>query len=188
MSDLTRTQRHAYRHDQASLRDLATTVIALTTALENTHIAAAYQTTSDSPGSGWASEGVATSTVSDPTGNAAISDAFIDQRLGQHSALIDAARGNLIAAFKLASQIQRGLTERPHEPPAGQGECNICGEFVPGLGENRIKAGMCPRHYQAHIRAGRPTIVRYRDDDRSEERRVGKECLRLCRSRWSPYH
>ena len=25
-------------------------------------------------------------------------------------------------------------------------------------------------------------------DKRSEERRVGKECLRLCRSRWSPYH
>ena len=25
-------------------------------------------------------------------------------------------------------------------------------------------------------------------DRRSEERRVGKECLRLCRSRWSPYH
>ena len=25
-------------------------------------------------------------------------------------------------------------------------------------------------------------------EDRSEERRVGKECLRLCRSRWSPYH
>ena len=25
-------------------------------------------------------------------------------------------------------------------------------------------------------------------DARSEERRVGKECLRLCRSRWSPYH
>ena len=25
-------------------------------------------------------------------------------------------------------------------------------------------------------------------ETRSEERRVGKECLRLCRSRWSPYH
>ena len=24
--------------------------------------------------------------------------------------------------------------------------------------------------------------------DRSEERRVGKECTVLCRSRWSPYH
>ena len=26
------------------------------------------------------------------------------------------------------------------------------------------------------------------ENQRSEERRVGKECLRLCRSRWSPYH
>ena len=25
-------------------------------------------------------------------------------------------------------------------------------------------------------------------DQRSEERRVGKECLHQCRSRWSPYH
>jgi radical SAM superfamily enzyme YgiQ (UPF0313 family) len=25
-------------------------------------------------------------------------------------------------------------------------------------------------------------------ETRSEERRVGKECRRLCRSRWSPYH
>src|SRR3546814_16176414 len=29
----------------------------------------------------------------------------------------------------------------------------------------------------------------YRDTDhRSEERRVGKECVSTCRSRWSPYH
>ena len=26
------------------------------------------------------------------------------------------------------------------------------------------------------------------DESRSEERRVGKECVSLCRSRWSPYH
>src|SRR3546814_17263987 len=25
-------------------------------------------------------------------------------------------------------------------------------------------------------------------DDRSAERRVGKECVSTCRSRWSPYH
>ena len=30
--------------------------------------------------------------------------------------------------------------------------------------------------------------VEYVSETRSEERRVGKECLRLCRSRWSPYH
>ena len=31
-------------------------------------------------------------------------------------------------------------------------------------------------------------LIKYLDDIllRSEERRVGKECLRLCRSRWSP--
>ena len=32
------------------------------------------------------------------------------------------------------------------------------------------------------------TIDKKRLGQRSEERRVGKECLRLCRSRWSPYH
>ena len=26
------------------------------------------------------------------------------------------------------------------------------------------------------------------EKNRSEERRVGKECYALCRSRWSPYH
>ena len=31
-------------------------------------------------------------------------------------------------------------------------------------------------------------IILVLKDGRSEERRVGKECLRLCRSRWSPYH
>src|SRR3546814_19712592 len=32
--------------------------------------------------------------------------------------------------------------------------------------------------------------VGWREDieDRSEERRVGKECVSTCRSRWSPYH
>src|SRR3546814_1254664 len=28
----------------------------------------------------------------------------------------------------------------------------------------------------------------YRINPRSEERRVGKECVSTCRSRWSPYH
>jgi hypothetical protein len=35
----------------------------------------------------------------------------------------------------------------------------------------------------ARRRAARGVAIR-----RSEERRVGKECRRLCRSRWSPYH
>jgi ABC-2 type transport system ATP-binding protein len=34
--------------------------------------------------------------------------------------------------------------------------------------------------------AGKTTLISILA--RSEERRVGKECRRLCRSRWSPYH
>jgi DNA-binding GntR family transcriptional regulator len=36
--------------------------------------------------------------------------------------------------------------------------------------------------------ANNPKIVQLGAAVRSEERRVGKECRRLCRSRWSPYH
>src|SRR3546814_5610390 len=31
-------------------------------------------------------------------------------------------------------------------------------------------------------------VVRRSEASRSEERRVGKECVSTCRSRWSPYH
>src|SRR3546814_2665449 len=41
-------------------------------------------------------------------------------------------------------------------------------------------------------RAARAVAVRHRRQrravTRSEERRVGKECVSTCRSRWSPYH
>ena len=43
--------------------------------------------------------------------------------------------------------------------------------------EAHIRTGCDGRHAEQQIRGAR-----------SEERRVGKECLRLCRSRWSPYH
>src|SRR3546814_5500614 len=36
--------------------------------------------------------------------------------------------------------------------------------------------------------AGGPGFDGDRGFDRSEERRVGKECVSTCRSRWSPYH
>src|SRR3546814_13759294 len=32
------------------------------------------------------------------------------------------------------------------------------------------------------------TLCRVKHRNRSEERRVGKECVSTCRSRWSPYH
>src|SRR3546814_14063982 len=49
------------------------------------------------------------------------------------------------------------------------------------------------RHYAAGnaIRAGQLGYAAAETTaivDRSEERRVGKECVSTCRSRWSPYH
>src|SRR3546814_1329961 len=33
-----------------------------------------------------------------------------------------------------------------------------------------------------------PVLVAMEEGEGSEERRVGKECVSTCRSRWSPYH
>src|SRR3546814_1523736 len=40
---------------------------------------------------------------------------------------------------------------------------------------------------EAPYRLG-PSTIGMRQNPRSEERRVGKECVSTCRSRWSPYH
>src|SRR3546814_17134195 len=49
----------------------------------------------------------------------------------------------------------------------------------------RIDLGMIDKDYFANCAAIgiSPQIA-----ERSEERRVGKECVSPCRSRWSPYH
>src|SRR3546814_9383128 len=41
---------------------------------------------------------------------------------------------------------------------------------------------------RADIRAGSVLALGPARRTRSEERRVGKECVSTCRSRWSPYH
>src|SRR3546814_10286303 len=42
--------------------------------------------------------------------------------------------------------------------------------------------------FLGEIVAGIASGSRSLQADRSEERRVGKACVRTCRSRWSPYH
>src|SRR3546814_1887367 len=37
-------------------------------------------------------------------------------------------------------------------------------------------------------RIGNAALIHDGANERSEERRVGKECVSTCRSRWSPYH
>src|SRR3546814_1309864 len=49
----------------------------------------------------------------------------------------------------------------------------------PGDGEDMLVSG------QTKLMGGTQGLV---DVERSEERRVGHECVSTCRSRWSPYH
>ena len=51
-------------------------------------------------------------------------------------------------------------------------------------GMAKVVSEASPMQAQVQPYAGTSTFVPLR----SEERRVGKECYALCRSRWSPYH
>src|SRR3546814_15026325 len=44
------------------------------------------------------------------------------------------------------------------------------------------------RSAREHLRAALEQAAYLALNRRSEERRVGKECVSTCRSRWSPYH
>src|SRR3546814_5855082 len=64
--------------------------------------------------------------------------------------------------------------ERPQAKGGGQGQ-NGCAD----------RAGEKYRPVLMEVRQGRHEVAL---GQRSEERRVGKECVSTCRSRWSPYH
>src|SRR3546814_1639175 len=67
---------------------------------------------------------------------------------------------------------------------------------VPGIdpdtGEATTRAGLptdrFPSPYPNNVAAAAANNNAVPPDLRSEERRVGKECVSTCRSRWSPYH
>src|SRR3546814_7181804 len=56
---------------------------------------------------------------------------------------------------------------------------------VVGCGADRSRRSPMPGVASAMPRSSLSALTR---SNRSEERRVGKECVSTCRSRWSPYH
>ena len=53
-------------------------------------------------------------------------------------------------------------------------------------GDNRVELEKVLEHYRTDPE--KLEAARFLIRNRSEERRVGKECSEPCRSRWSPYH
>src|SRR3546814_4500706 len=65
---------------------------------------------------------------------------------------------------------------------------NVFGDLAGKIAEHVLDAhGLHPVVLRG-ARAMGVDIVDVLGPDRSEERRVGKECVSTCRSRWSPYH
>src|SRR3546814_9952097 len=65
---------------------------------------------------------------------------------------------------------------------------NERGEPIPGLRKINRKEAEIVRQVFSRYQAGDSLRRISAWLNRSEERRVGKECVSTCRSRWSPYH
>src|SRR3546814_11909747 len=85
-------------------------------------------------------------------------------------------------------RLPRVTLPRQPEPPVSAAE-REAGDQALGLTERQRDQAALER-----LRAERLASTRHDDRDgldgfrRSEERRVGQECVSTCRSRWSPYH
>src|SRR3546814_1867148 len=68
---------------------------------------------------------------------------------------------------------------------------DVCSSDLPRRGVARLLVGDAPGDEARHVvrqEVDDGAIGEERQAHRSEERRVGKECVSTCRSRWSPYH
>src|SRR3546814_17547530 len=83
-------------------------------------------------------------------------------------------------------------TKRGGDRPVDDRDCTRGAPEQNRLGKRPVQRslepldmGACPDH---EISAPPPQLKKLRKKERSEERRVGKECVSTCRSRWWPYH
>src|SRR3546814_20321431 len=60
--------------------------------------------------------------------------------------------------------------------------------FLPSRGANRPICAPCAKRASYCALTSLMLLPGSSRRSRSEERRVGKECVSSCRSRWSPYH
>src|SRR3546814_18878935 len=81
--------------------------------------------------------------------------------------------------------------ERPPVKPVAILRRNACIIFLLAalhFGEKGVDQRLVWCHRRFEIGVFGLQIAKHRGIFRSEERRVGKECVSTCRYRWSPYH
>src|SRR3546814_13241276 len=93
----------------------------------------------------------------------------------------DVGSSDLPAPFRLASAATRPVENPGLTSHRLRGDAQRCGGLPAGCVQLLRQARSARRLPWKQSRP-RPHPVR------SEERRVGKECVSTCRSRWSPYH
>src|SRR3546814_383984 len=75
---------------------------------------------------------------------------------------------------------------RPRVTSGGNGRKKLLAfrrpDIAPAARDFVLKIPKAPPRYKLFLRRCLPALIR------SEERRVGKECVSTCRSRWSPCH
>src|SRR3546814_17250198 len=86
-----------------------------------------------------------------------------------------------------------GLIDRRYRPSIAEAEPGRIATITLTIDRHQPpRTPRLPYRITAHDGSGELTLVFFngREDflQRSEERRVGKECVSTCRSRWWPYH
>src|SRR3546814_15919185 len=106
---------------------------------------------------------------------------------------------NALAQFRV---VPLQPSQHPQEPVTGLARQKLCQQGIPACAQTVFLRNLSLRSNTTHARLS-PNLVpglaatlrrctdryaRPAATSRSEERRGGKECVRTCRSRWSPYH
>src|SRR3546814_13206670 len=92
----------------------------------------------------------------------------------------DVCSSDLLLYARLVATVQRRSGLRSFDRAAVERVIEHCSRLVSDTRKVTARVGLIADVMREADQVGR--------DRRSEERRVGKECVSTCRSRWAPYH
>ena len=109
------------------------------------------------------------------------------EKLNKRSSQIDIIYSSPLIRARETAEIISGVISVPVVVDDRLREQN-CGAYEGRVQRNDPEFIKARRQYAGRLNGGSSILQLTQQVYRSEERRVGKECLTQCRSRWSPYH